>query len=232
MAAQSECETKWGWLCDSDTTERVRVATLSEALESTAAGAEGHFYVDNRRCYVDEAVAAGLWLVIGDSQESVDMGVLGVFEDKHRAWVDWESGERTLVDLLKLGAHASLELFRSREAAQKEFDERFYAAWREGAEEEPGARLYEVTWRLVVAASSPEHAKTTAESVLDAFSPREPVASVRLCKPGEDLCRKDELHWLMSDTKAHAAIASRLRKEAVYGGEMPTIGDAIDAALV
>jgi len=39
-------------LCDSDTTEVIREATIDEAIASATAGPEGHILVDGRRCYV------------------------------------------------------------------------------------------------------------------------------------------------------------------------------------
>jgi hypothetical protein len=39
-------------LCDSETCETLRNATIEEAIESVNAGAEGHILVDGRRCYV------------------------------------------------------------------------------------------------------------------------------------------------------------------------------------
>lgn len=39
-------------LCDSDTTEVIREATIDEACQSATAGPEGHILVDGRRCYV------------------------------------------------------------------------------------------------------------------------------------------------------------------------------------
>ena len=39
-------------LCDSDTAEVIRPATIAEACESATAGPEGHIEVDGRRCYV------------------------------------------------------------------------------------------------------------------------------------------------------------------------------------
>ena len=40
-------------LCDSETCETLRNATVEEAIESVNAGAEGHILVDGRRCYVE-----------------------------------------------------------------------------------------------------------------------------------------------------------------------------------
>jgi hypothetical protein len=40
-------------LCDSQTCETLRNATIEEAIESVNAGAEGHVLVDGRRCYVE-----------------------------------------------------------------------------------------------------------------------------------------------------------------------------------
>jgi uncharacterized protein YfiM (DUF2279 family) len=40
-------------LCDSETCETLRHATIEEAIESVNAGAEGHILVDGRRCYVE-----------------------------------------------------------------------------------------------------------------------------------------------------------------------------------
>jgi hypothetical protein len=40
-------------LCDSETCETLRHATIDEAIESVNAGAEGHILVDGRRCYVE-----------------------------------------------------------------------------------------------------------------------------------------------------------------------------------
>lgn len=39
-------------LCDSDTTEVIREATMEEAIESALARPEGHIWVDGRSCYV------------------------------------------------------------------------------------------------------------------------------------------------------------------------------------
>jgi hypothetical protein len=39
-------------LCDSETTEVIREATIAEACASATAGLEGHILVDGRRCYV------------------------------------------------------------------------------------------------------------------------------------------------------------------------------------
>ena len=39
-------------LCDSETTEVIRPATIAEACESATAGPEGHIVIDGRRCYV------------------------------------------------------------------------------------------------------------------------------------------------------------------------------------
>lgn len=47
---------EYGYLVDSNTTERVRAATESEYLESYHAGPEGHIMVGERRCYVEGAL--------------------------------------------------------------------------------------------------------------------------------------------------------------------------------
>lgn len=39
-------------LCDSETAEAIREATIAEACASATAGPEGHILVDGRRCYV------------------------------------------------------------------------------------------------------------------------------------------------------------------------------------
>ena len=41
-------------LCDSETTEVIRAATVAEACASAMAGPEGHILVDGRSCYVCE----------------------------------------------------------------------------------------------------------------------------------------------------------------------------------
>ena len=61
MTSQTTADTTtapYGWLCDSDTTDRVRPATEEETRESMDAGHEGHIRItDNgemRRVYLEQ----------------------------------------------------------------------------------------------------------------------------------------------------------------------------------
>jgi hypothetical protein len=100
----------YGHLVDSNTTARIRAATIDEALASVAAGPQGHIMVDDRKCYVEfgapeHSIGVGDWVSGGDD--------VGVVHGVHGALitVGWEAGGTT-TDLAR-----GLDAFGSREDA-------------------------------------------------------------------------------------------------------------------
>lgn len=108
---------KTGTLCDSTTNETIREATQDETVASLMASAEGHIEVDGRRCYVEggevseiNGIRLGMRVETRDAGEDDEAG--DVLELRPatagslaaEAFVGWEGGGRTWVELSRLTA--------------------------------------------------------------------------------------------------------------------------------